>query len=175
MTGFVEQEVVVNAGRTSSIEIKVRPRAAIFGFVENVTTAAWLKGVRVKLADAEGNALGETATGEDGSFRFDGLSKGTYHISCVLPKGYVADGEAVQWVEVATGRDSRCDFRVYRHGRVDGRVVTHDGEPVTQAEVVLVDSTGTVVRTGRTDPDGSYSFPDVPVDKYRVRVSLPAR
>lgn len=172
MSPHVEKEVVVNAGRTTQVEIRVRPLGGLGGSVENISTDSLLKGVRIQLLDTNGDVVQETVTGDDGTYKFPGVSSGTYTVRMVLPKGYLAQGEEEKLVEVGGG-DVRVDFQVFRHGAVEGRVVTEDGKPVADAEVELVDSGGTIVRTGRTDASGIYSFREVPVDKYKVRVAVP--
>ena len=173
MAPFIEQDVVVNPGKTTTIEVKVRPLGGVSGTVENISSETLLKGVRIQLQDRAGNVLQDTTTGDDGSFRFRGLARGTYIVRLVLPKGYLAQGDSDQLVEVTGTGEVRADLQVYRHGNVQGRVTTEDGQPLTDAEVALVDSAGVVIRTARTDATGTYTFTDVPVDKYKVRVDVP--
>lgn len=170
---FIEKDIVVNPGKTTTVEVRVKPLGAVVGAVENVSTQSLLKGVRIQLQDRAGTVLQETTTGDDGAFRFRGLGTGGYLVKMLLPKGYLVQGDAEQLVEVQGTAEARVDFQVFRHGSVMGRVTTDDGGPLADAEVSLVDSTGAVVRTVRTDANGNYTFPDVPVDKYKVRVSLP--
>lgn len=170
---YVEKEVVVNAGQTSTVEVRVRPLGAITGTVENTSTNALLKGVRLQLLDDRGLIVRETTTGDDGSYRFSGLNGGSHRVRAILPRGYIADGETEQVVAIEGTSESRADFFVYRHGGIEGRVLLDNGQPMASAEVSLVDSTGAVVRTARTDGNGNYSFQDVPVDKYTVRVAVP--
>jgi uncharacterized surface anchored protein len=170
---FIEREVVVNPGKTATVEVRVRPLGGIAGSVENVSSETLLKGVRIQLQDRTGSVLQDTTTGDDGSFRFRGVAAGTYVVKMTLPKGYLVQGETEQIVEVGGTGEVRADFQVYRHGSVQGRVTTEDGTPLADAEVALVDSAGVVIRTVRTDADGNYTFSDVPVDKYKVRVALP--
>lgn len=173
MSAFIEKDVIVNPGKTSTIEVRVRPLGSVVGTVENTSTESLLKGVRIQLQDRGGQILQETSTGDDGAFRFKSVGGGTYLVKMILPKGYLVQGDAEQLIEVQGTGEARADFLVYRHGNVTGRVVTEEGAPLADAEVSLVDSTGAVLRTVRTDANGGYAFPDVPVDKYKVRVSLP--
>ena len=170
---YVEQAVVVNPGKTSRVELTIRPLGAIAGTVENVSTDALLKGVRVDLLDVNGQVLQSSTTGEDGAFRFAGLSTGSYAVRIQLPKGYLTEGDAERVVNIAGGAEARVDFQVYRHGAIEGRVRTEDGRPVAGAEVSLIDSTGTVVRAVTTGADGIFSFLDAPADKYTVRAEVP--
>jgi len=170
---FIERDVVVNPGKTATIEVKVRPLGGIVGTVENVSSETLLKGVRIHLQDRGGSTIQEATTGDDGTYRFRGVAAGTYVVKMVLPKGYLVQGEAEQLVDLTGTNEARADFQVYRHGNVQGRVTTEDGAPLADAEVALVDSAGVVVRTVRTDAAGNYTFADVPVDKYKVRVALP--
>lgn len=170
---FVEKEVVVNPGKTSTVEVRIKPLGSVSGAVDNVSTDSLLKGVRIQLVDRAGKVVSEQTTGDDGAYKFPGLESGTYVVRMLLPKGYLAQGDAEVTLEVHGGSAARADFHVYRHGAIEGRVVSEDGTPMADAEVTLVDSTGTTVRTARTDPQGVYAFLDVPVDKYRVRVEVP--
>jgi uncharacterized surface anchored protein len=170
---YIEKEAVVNPGKTTTVDVRVKPLGAIAGVVENVSTESLLKGVRIQLLDTSGNVQQDTTTGDDGSYRFRGLPGGTYSVRMILPKGYLVQGEAEQLVDLQGSQEVRADFQVYRHGAMEGRVMTEDGQPLPDAEVSLIDSTGAVLRTVRTDERGAYSFLDVPVDKYKVRVSVP--
>ncbi len=170
---YIEREVIVNPGKTSTVDVRVKPLGAIVGSVENVSTDALLKGVRVQLLEGEGQLLQDATTGDDGAYQFRSIGVGSYMVRMLLPKGYLAQGDAERLVDVSGGGEVRVDFQVYRHGAIEGKVLTEAGDPLGDAEVALVDSTGAVLRTVRTDPNGVYSFLDVPVDKYKIRVAVP--
>jgi uncharacterized protein YfaS (alpha-2-macroglobulin family) len=170
---IVEKEVIVNPGQTAAVEVRVRPMGAILGTVENTSTNALLKGVRVQLVDSRNAVVRETSTGDDGAYRFSGLPAGDHRVRILLPRGYLADGETEQAVTIQGASEARADFFVYRHGAIEGRVVMDDGTPLASVDVTLIDSTGAVVRTAKSDAQGGYSFQDVPVDKYTVRVTVP--
>lgn len=169
----VEKQVVVNAGQTAVVEVRLRRMGIVMGSVENQSTDSLLKGVRVSLMRDDGSVVAEGVTGDDGHYRFPGVHPGTYRVKMIVPKGYVAHDDTERTVEVAGGGEARADFSVFRHGSIEGHVVTEAGEPVANADVELVDSSGSVVRTGRTDAAGAYSFRELPVDKYTVRVAVP--
>lgn len=170
---YIEKDVVVNPGATTRVEVRVKAMGAIVGTVENTSTDALLKGVKIQLMNGDGVHIEDTTTGDDGAYRFGGLESGTYAVRMVLPKGYLSEGESELTFELTGGGEHRADFRVYRHGAIEGRVLTEAGEAMADVEVELVDSTGTVVRAVHTDGEGIYSFLDVPVDKYKVRVAVP--
>lgn len=172
-SAYLEEEAVVNAGRTTTVDLRLRPLAAVRGFVENLSTDSLLKGVRIQLQDSTGRLVQESTTGDDGSYRFSGLHTGAYVVKAILPKGYLHDGDAEHSFEITGGGEVRFDFRVYRHGAITGHVTTDAGTPMVDAEVSLVDSTGAVIRTAKTDHTGFYIFNDVPVDKYKIRADIP--
>lgn len=173
MGSSVEKQVVVNAGQTAVVEVRLKPLGAVTGSVENESSQALLKGVRVALVRSSGGVFAESTTGDDGHYRFPGVPSGTYSVRMQTPKGYVAKDETERVIEVVGGGEARVDFVVFRHGAIEGHVVTEAGDPVPDAEVEVLDSSGAIIRTGRTDARGAYAFRDLPVDKYTVRVALP--
>lgn len=167
----VEQDVTVNPGRTTTLEVRVRPLAGILGTVEEAPSGDLLQGVRVRLVDGSGRVVAEAATGDDGGCAFNRLAGGTYTVRVVPPTGFAAQGGEAQALDVAPGAEARFAFRLFRYGTVEGRVVSEEGAPWADAEVSLLDTAGTAVRTARTDADGRYAFSSVPVDRYRLRVT----
>lgn len=172
-SAYVEEQAVVNAGQTTTVDLRLRPLGTVRGTVENLSTDSLLKGVRIQLHDGTGRLVQEATTGDEGNYRFAGLHSGAYVVKAILPKGYVHDGDSEHSFEVTGGGEVRFDFRVYRHGAITGHVTMESGEPMVDTEVALVDSTGAVIRTAKTDETGFYIFNEVPVDKYTVRAELP--
>lgn len=171
MAPTVEHEVIVQPGARATLEVRLRPLGVVLGNVESTSDGAWLKGVRAELVPAGTGQTRTAATGDDGAYRFPDVPKGTYEVRLQVPRGFVCEGESTRSIEVAAGSRVRADFRLVRHGSVEGQVLTEEGTPVPGAEVALVGPGGRVVGVARTDAEGRYSFAQVPVDKYTVRVT----
>ena len=71
-----------------------------------------IRGAKLHLLDAKGNAIAEYATGDDGTYAFKGLMPGDYAVDVTIPGGYVlvessdphlAEAGLVSFVEEAQG------------------------------------------------------------------------
>ena len=71
-----------------------------------------IRGAKLHLLDAQGNAIAEYATGDDGKYAFKGLMPGDYAVDVTIPSGYVlvessdphlAEAGLVSFVEEALG------------------------------------------------------------------------
>src|SRR5262249_33912877 len=100
-------------------------------------------GARILVFDDDasiGGALGESVTGDDGTFRFDRLETGGVHV--VAEKGGV--GRASRQTG-SIGANVKLELGGGR--RFEGRVVNEDGTPVPLANVELADDEARFVGT----------------------------
>ncbi|WP_432494135.1 MFS transporter [Kineococcus gypseus] len=120
-----------------------------------------LPGAVVTLADQAGRQVARTSSGEDGAYRVELPTGGTYLLIVAAP--HVAP--AASLVAVGAGAVQR-DVVLSGRSAITGRVQAHDAgtdahHGVTGALVTLTDVTGQVVGSTRSGADGSYSFGDL--------------
>jgi hypothetical protein len=116
----------------------------------------------------------ETRPDGVGNFRVSGLRPGKYKVSLKLPDTLTT----FQREEEITVADRGCAefvWYVRDNGRVSGRVINADGEPVARIMVSLepADTEGKDQddKTTRTDNDGQFMFSAVPRGRYIMAVN----
>jgi LPXTG-motif cell wall-anchored protein len=141
-----------------------------------------LAGVVVTVYDVDGNLVGTTTTGVDGTYSID-VVPGTQTVTIGLPTGY-ASGAAgdTQTVVVTSGStDNTVDFPAVGTADLAGAIiydVSNDGsldadDPGLGGVTVTATwagPDGPVVFTTTTAPDGSYVFADLPPGDFTVVV-----
>ncbi len=155
-----------------------------------------LSGVTVRLKDPDGNVVGTTVTGANGSYSFPQLPPFGYTVAVdptTLPAGVVQTGDpdAVKdnstLVNVTGAAVTSVDFgyqppppppatvsgKVYVDTNNDG-IVGSGEAPISGTTITLRNAAGTVVATTQTLVDGTYSFPTVAPGTYTVSESQPA-
>lgn len=152
-----------------------------------------LAGVTVTLTgtDDQGHALSVgLTTGADGSYNFTGLRPGTYVITETQPTlygdGKVQTGSAggtvginvISGVTLIPGQSAANNTFGERDSTITGLVYldlngdqTHQpGEPgIGGVTVTLLDATGHTVATTTTNPDGSYTFTNLPSGDFTLQ------
>jgi hypothetical protein len=150
------------------LEVVVRKGAVVEG---HVLTAAGspVAGVQIRvLSSTEPGdpllaalGLAEATSGEDGSYRLEGVPEGRRSISAEpadRPK-------AVQALAVQPGTN-HLDFQLADGREVSGRILDAAGGPVPGATVGLVSSAG--IWPATTAPDGGFRISGVPDGTYRL-------
>lgn len=125
-------------------------------------------GAMVVVTDVRGEVLATGTTGPDGGFLFGELVSGTFTLAVT------AAGHRPAAVPVAiegTGT-TRVEVELLPGAKVQGTVrAAHDGRPLADARVTLIDATGTVVGSARTGEDGAYAFADLDAGEYTLTAS----
>jgi Carboxypeptidase regulatory-like domain len=111
----------------------------------------------------------------EGRFRVSGLPPGKYKVTLNLPDTLTT----YQNEEEITVTDRGCagvSWYVNDNGRVNGRVVNADGEPVAHILVSLVDPGAAnpkenQAKLDRTDDEGNFKFSAVPRGRYLIAVN----
>ncbi len=141
--------------------------------------------------DVDGNPVNRTiTTATDGSYSFINLATGSYVVTETQPAIYADGGETIGSAGgINSANDlisaiplgAGVDAVSYNYGEIGvpvSGIVFHDanrdgnlnvGEnPIPAVTIRLVDSTGTMVATTTTLPDGSYLFPNVAPGTYTI-------
>lgn len=145
-------------------------RGAISGSVVDKETREPVASSEVTLGqEDDGSVVGSTYTGTDGSFRFDGLEAGAYHVFAVLAK---RSGEA----SIRVGDDSETNALVELAGRGSIDLVLRDGingAPLQRYSVRIYDSAGMSLTSafGQLTADGRLSLPVASEGPFTVVVA----
>jgi hypothetical protein len=122
-----------------------------------------------------------------GEFTFQGVAAGTYYIDVDVPGiisprngqsltqlGYSRDESSLPLVTVDGSNEVKTEIRVTRGGAITGRISYADGEPATNAQVILYRQKGqtpVLFFTGSpfyTDDRGVYRIEGLPSGEYYV-------
>lgn len=110
----------------------------------------------------------------DGRFRVNGLRPGKYKLALRLPDTLTTSRNEVELSLVDRGCAGVAWYFV-DNGRVSGRVINADGEPVARIAVSLVNpgtnATEYSVKFDRTNDEGYFSFSAVPPGNYNIAVN----
>jgi large repetitive protein len=158
-----------------------------------------LSGVIVRLLDSAGEEVSRTTTAADGSYAFTGLPAGTYTVAETQPVGLPDSTDFPGTGTTSTSANDRIQVTVAAgemslnnnfsekpaltgSGTISGSVyadANNDGfidpseKGIAGTTVVLLDNANNVVATTTTNPDGSYSFANVPPGNYRIVETQP--
>ena len=156
---------------------------AIAGMVLNAETGENLPGAVISIGNARGDDMLESVrAGEDGRFRFEGLSAGKYWL-----RGE-AHGFARQafdehdgfFTGIVTGGPVDSEHLVFRlrpDAVITGQIVDEANEPVREAQVMLYRKqmeegreVTTMLAAGPLDDEGHYRFPHLAPGTYFIVV-----
>jgi hypothetical protein len=159
-----------------------------------------LEGVRIALLNDQGQTVATTLTDAQGSYRFEGLPKGTYAIVQTQPTGLIdgpskagrvdgkTNGQAINGVRIESisllgGQAGfEYDFCERLPSSIAGNVfedLNEDferdpGEDGIESVVIdLIDDDGKVIASTKTAKDGSYRFDGLAPGKYSLRQKQP--
>ena len=110
----------------------------------------------------------------EGRFRVSGLPPGKYKVNLRLPET-LTTYRPEQEITVADRGCAAVEWYVTDNGRVSGRVINADGEPVARILVSLIkpddNPKESYDKLERTDDDGRFSFSAVPQGSYLIGVN----
>lgn len=128
------------------------------------TTGTPVADATVILTDVRGEVAETLRTDDHGGYALPTLQPGSYTLA-VNAEGYRPTAAPVT---VPSGETTRQDIEVDAAAGMRGVVRTHDGQPVTDARVTLLDGEGTVLRTLTTGADGVFTFHQLPCGNYTL-------
>ncbi|MBI3423808.1 MAG: hypothetical protein HY011_12795 [Acidobacteria bacterium] len=129
----------------------------------------------------------EVKTDDEGKYEVRGLKLGKYHVTVMVPEGYLKPHENWTPTQEVQVRDCGCgsaDYWFYSNGRVGGRVFDQQGFPVkdAQVQVILAEWRDHEIKEGEisysekrsdvTNDQGDYEIGPLPPGRYLLGVSL---
>jgi EmrB/QacA subfamily drug resistance transporter len=127
-----------------------------------------LPGAAVTVTDLLGHQLARGLSGDDGRYRLELSTGGTYLLICSAERHQ----PVASMVAVAAG-EVRHDVMLVGAGVIEGRVTRRSGEPAGGATVTLTDVRGEVVGAAVAGPDGEYALADLHPGDYTLTVTAP--
>jgi EmrB/QacA subfamily drug resistance transporter len=159
---------VVVGNEPVSYDLTLSGGSGVEGVVRSAATGAPVASAMVVVTDVRGEVVTSARTGEDGGFSFGELVPGSFVIA-VSASGHRPGALPI---EVARQGTTQCEVELRPGARVQGIVrAGHDGLPLADARVTLVNATGSVVATATTGPDGEYAFMDLDPGHYTLVAS----
>ena len=154
------------------------PGSLIFGKVQRYRPEAKGGGQETAMTGIKVNIDGEekqveTRTDLKGEFSVGGLPSGTYKIKISVPPGLMSYS-VEQEIKVADRGCAMLHFSVVPDGRLSGKVLSVNGQPILKAEISLCNPEEKRYRqslnTVYTDKDGLYEFKAIPPGRYVLGV-----
>ncbi|MFZ5823094.1 MAG: carboxypeptidase regulatory-like domain-containing protein [Bacillota bacterium] len=162
--GAVEQPVTVVAGRTTVQTVLLRDGSfAAVGEVVDGVTHKPLTGAQVELLRDDGILVGTASTNPLGRFRLTAplvRAGGSYSVR-VTQSGYVPEATSPMQTSPGQTLDFTGTGRIQlmpATGSIAGALVNRDGQPIANAELVLLRQGLGEVATSKTDEAGEFRF-----------------
>lgn len=166
--------VAVPTGAAEDLDVVLAPAAELRGTIAGPGTYD----VYLYAGEPAPASATQVLRGRSGSFSFGGLAAGTYRVLVKDPTGVARDlwypnrltrAEAFP-IPLAAGQ---VFTSTYRHpptgtGTVDGLVLDVEGPVADVVVQVHSQTTGTLLRSGRTDAEGGYRITAVPAGPVRL-------
>jgi protocatechuate 3,4-dioxygenase beta subunit len=156
-----------------------------------------IAGVTMQLYDGNGDLVATTQTDQNGNYTFDNLRPGAYSVVEIQPSGYLDGGQDIGTAGGTSTINDRIDNIVLGSGvdatgydfcettpaslsgfvfeDLDNDGLREAGESgIGGVTLQLFDSSGVVVATTSTNPDGSYTFQNLEPDTYTIREVQPS-
>ena len=153
-------------------------------------------GVVMHLLDSTGNVVATTKTDQNGNYRFDNLAAGTYTVHEEQPAGYleddvhvgsvggvVTDLDTISLIKLTTNLNGvHYDFCEVLPVSIAGHVGidttgdcggTPNTPPIAGVVIELLDGSGKIIGTTKTDSNGNYSFNNMAPGTYGVHEEQP--
>lgn len=148
---------------------------AVSGQVNLGTTGVGGIPVHLRASGATADAKPVQTTGTNGSYTFTAVAQGRYRVFIDVPDTMVAEpGPVEDTVDIVADDTATVTTFVLRLlvGSVDGAVLDTAGDPVAGRTVFLRKAGSTTDRTATTSTSGVYTFSNVVIGDYTVRVEL---
>lgn len=130
----------------------------------------------IGLVVERGDERREIHTDEEGRFRLNGLSPGKIKVTLLLPDELFTH-KPEQTINVSDRGCAVVNYQVVDNGRLSGRVLGPEGQPVRGLLLALMEADHTDVfkddtRFARTDDAGRYNYSALPPGQYLLALNL---
>ncbi len=154
------------------------PGALIYGEVQRYRLEAnagrqqeYMAGIKISIEGGEKQV--EMMTDLKGRFSAGGLPTGAYKVKISLPQG-LTSSQAEQEIKVADRGCAMVHFGVVSDGRLSGRVLDANGQPIPKVKITLGPPKEKMYNswfdTVYSDKDGLYKFKAIPPGRYVIGV-----
>ena len=120
------------------------------------------------------NVRREVRPDSEGRYRASGFPAGKVKIKVQFPETLITDRPERE-LDVSDRGCGSVDYYVSDNGRVEGRVVDAEGQPVPKIMITLWDQVADpkqdFMKIDRTDPEGRFSFSAIPSGRYLLSVN----
>ncbi|NKY50635.1 MFS transporter [Nocardia vermiculata] len=154
---------VVIGARPQRVDLTLSSSGELAGSVRRSDSAAPVSGAIVTVTDLSGEVVGSAITDEDGTYVCRGVPSGT-HTVAVVAAGMHPNAATLTVPDTGL---MRYDAQLESMGTLVGAVQA-EGRAVANAQVSVLDTTGELVATARTDTEGRYVVSDLPTGDYVV-------
>lgn len=171
-TNYQQQTIgtTIVSGQTATLDIELQPDpGSITGTVTNAAAGSPLSGAFVQLFPSQGlQPLASAVTDSLGRYSFAGIKPGTYSVTADA----VNFARAIVGVTVASNTESTANLALSPNpAAVSGTVRDLAGNPIGNATVRLLNGNETVIGTGITGGDGTYTISGLPPGTFNIIVS----
>jgi EmrB/QacA subfamily drug resistance transporter len=160
-----EAITVLVGTHTAGMEIVLTGTAGLSGVVTTLGSGEAIIGATTTLTDTRGEVTGSARTDSDGRYEFRDLAAGSYTLAVSAPS-YQPKALAVHVPGTGTVQQ---DMALSDSATVQGLArAGHDGHPVGDARITLLDAAGNVVGVTHTDDQGRYCLSGLAGGDYTV-------
>ena len=163
----------IPAQQTTQFTITVPATGTISGTVTNADGSPAI-GVTVTASPSSSGTLVSTTTGAGGVYTFTSIVVDTYTVSSTDP---ITGGTVSKTVTISQDATSTVNLTFIGHGSVVATVHYFNGNIASNVQLQISTSTvpSYVYATSLTDPNGMYTFTNVPTGPYRIRAFYPGQ
>lgn len=159
---------LASAPRTVTIAGKVQRHFSYGG--NNTQSYVPMEGALLSVEGA--GQTKEVRTDASGSFELTGLKPGSLKLKLHLPEELTAY-KSERPLKFEVGGCTSEIFYVVDNGRISGRVLDAEGNPVSEVGVVILPTTGWASNWyAKTDQEGRYNASSLPAGQYMVGINV---
>ncbi|WP_278263678.1 carboxypeptidase-like regulatory domain-containing protein [Nocardia sp. AG03] len=154
--------VTVTDGGAQHLDLALRASGELSGVVRTAIQEP-VPDTTITVTDLHGEVVGAAVTTTDGTYACHGVVAGTYTLVAVADR---MRPTAVTLTVPDSGL-LRFDVELAPMASLSG-TVRADGRTIYGVQVTVLDSSGTPMKTARTDEDGRYSVTNLPDGEYTL-------
>ncbi|WP_069166421.1 MFS transporter [Nocardia altamirensis] len=164
-TGHQPAAVTVTVGQQAHrMDVALLGSGELSGVVRSSVRGTPLPGARITLTDSDGDVVGTATTAPDGAYTCHGIVSGTYTLVAVAE--HMRPGAIT--LTVPDSGLLRQDIELAPMAVLAGWALADGGRAVPDAQISVLDATGDLTASARTDDNGHYIVTDLPEGRYTV-------